>query len=61
MNDKLDLPPELAHLLEKREQEDRRASAESAPPIVDSPVADDSRPASTEHGERRSGVDRRRS
>ena len=59
MNDKLDLPPELAHLIEKREQDDRRDPAATAAPIVDSPLADENRPAPSEHGERRSGVDRR--
>jgi hypothetical protein len=61
MNEKLDLPPELAHLIEKRDQDDRRDPTAAAAPIVDSPLADESRPASSEHGERRSGVDRRRS
>lgn len=61
MKDKLELPPELAHLIEKRDQDDRRDPTASPPPFVDSPLADDSRPAPSEHGERRSGVDRRHS
>lgn len=61
MKDNLELPPELAHLIEKREQDDRRDPDASAAPIVDSPLVDENRPAPSEHGERRRGVDRRRS
>lgn len=59
MKEKLDLPPELAHLIEKRDQEDRRG-AKNQTPIAESPSTTDAPSAPTEHGERRSGADRRR-
>lgn len=55
MPNRLDLPPELAALIEKRERDRRQqeADAQADPPATDAP-------GSTPSEERRSGEDRRR-
>jgi hypothetical protein len=55
MKSKIDVPDELAHLIEKREQTERRASPASQKPAADAPK----KPAGAAARERRRGTDRR--
>lgn len=58
MADKLDIPDELLHLIEKRDQADRRAAEHTVPTApVAAEVPDDAPPMAAD--DRRSGQERR--
>jgi hypothetical protein len=57
MPNQLDVPPELQFLIEKREQDDRRADAENSPADVQPPsVSDEERRAARRRSEDQKGL-----
>jgi hypothetical protein len=58
MNDRLELPPELDHLIEKREQDDRRTGSPQEA-AVEPNLIEEASPTGGNGEERRSGLDRR--